>query len=220
MKSSEFDPLKSCKEDVGQFEVPADPAASNTGDFGKCDEPPSGGFKVSSEGHIVTQWRYGCSSNRMAEFTVGGRSAGMTMPDRTVYVGLSPDTGRPFYTKRLDASGAMNWRCAAEFAKACRANGHCDWRMPTIGELEVMFNNQSAIGGFGNDWYLSSSKTHIRRREKKGGLCILNDGVVVHAFEQFGPEKIIDAVRVQRFQDGIVSSSDDTGLYKLRCVRG
>lgn len=49
------------------------------------------------------------------------------------------------------------------YAKTLDAHGHLDWRVPTKGELNVLFQNRAAIGGFnetGSDpagWYWSSS---------------------------------------------------------------
>jgi len=42
----------------------------------------------------------------------------------------------------------MKWKDAIKYAKELGAHGHQDWRLPTLGELNVLFNNHAAIGGF------------------------------------------------------------------------
>src|SRR2546425_3898208 len=73
---------------------------------------------------------------------------GDRMPDGTVYAGISPETGKPMYTTPTDARLTMNWEQAMEYATKVDAHGHQDWRVPTKGELNVLFNNRAAIGGF------------------------------------------------------------------------
>jgi hypothetical protein len=101
---------------------------------------------------------------------------GTVMPDGTVYAGLSPDTGRAFYAAANDAPKLMTWNDATAYARASTAHGHSDWRVPTMNELDVIFNNSAAIGGFNasgslsGGMYWSSSKDgavilHIRARD-------------------------------------------------------
>src|SRR5579862_2002676 len=73
---------------------------------------------------------------------------GQKMPDGTVYAGISPDTGNPMYTTPEDPSLAMTFNEAADYAARLNAHGHRDWRLPTKAELNVLFNNRAAIGGF------------------------------------------------------------------------
>jgi hypothetical protein len=76
---------------------------------------------------------------------------GYKMPDGTIHAGVSPDTGKKIYAMPADAPLAMTFDAAAEYAKAAnsqKACGHDDWRVPTKSELNVLFNNRAAIGGF------------------------------------------------------------------------
>ncbi|GHV49986.1 hypothetical protein AGMMS49579_02850 [Spirochaetia bacterium] len=52
---------------------------------------------------------------------------------------------------------------AAPAALACKNatyGGKTDWFLPNHTELEEMYDNKAAIGGFANDWYWSSTQAH------------------------------------------------------------
>jgi hypothetical protein len=89
---------------------------------------------------------------------------GDKQPDGTVYAGLSPDTGKAMYATPADVPLTMKWKQAMEYAAKLDAHGHKDWRAPTKGELNVLYNNRAAIGGFDESgsypggWYWSSSQ--------------------------------------------------------------
>jgi Protein of unknown function (DUF1566) len=88
---------------------------------------------------------------------------GDTMPDRTIFAGISPDTDKPMYATPADAPLTMKFNEAKGYAAKLEAHGHKDWRVPTKAELNVLFNNRAAIGGFNVSgsypagWYWSSS---------------------------------------------------------------
>lgn len=86
---------------------------------------------------------------------------GTVMKDGTVYAGISPETAREMYTMPANVPKPMRFREAVAYAAAVEAHGHKDWRVPTKTELNVLFGNQEAIGGFNfpdlPTWYWSSS---------------------------------------------------------------
>jgi len=88
---------------------------------------------------------------------------GDTMPDGTVFAGISPDTNKPMYATPADATLTMTFRQAQEYAAKLDAHGHKDWHVPTKAELNVLFNNRAAIRAFDingsnpADWYWSAS---------------------------------------------------------------
>jgi hypothetical protein len=91
------------------------------------------------------------------------RKAGEVQPNRTIYAGISPDTHRPMYAQPRDMPVPMSWKQAMEGAQFFEAYGKKDWRVPSKGELKVMFENAAAIGldtpGFGpNAWHWSSEE--------------------------------------------------------------
>jgi hypothetical protein len=82
---------------------------------------------------------------------------GDTMPDGMKYAGISPDTGKPFYVDAADAPGTYMFNQAANYAAS---HGK---RVPSCTELDVLFNNRAAIGGFNQTgssvgWYWSSTE--------------------------------------------------------------
>jgi hypothetical protein len=123
---------------------------------------------------------------------------GDKMPDGTVYAGISPDTGKGMYATPTDAYLTMAFNEAKEYAQDLnrqKALGHDDWHVPTKNELNVLFNNRAAIGGFnvsGSDpagWYWSSSQNYIWNAWS------------------------------QRFSDGAQYNYNEDGHSAVRCVR-
>jgi hypothetical protein len=92
------------------------------------------------------------------------RKPGDRMPDGTVYAGLSPDTRKAMYATPKDAPLTYTFNRAKEYAANLNAHGYQDWRVPTKGELNVLYNNRAAIDGFDESgsnpagWYWSSSQ--------------------------------------------------------------
>jgi hypothetical protein len=88
-----------------------------------------------------------------------------------------------------------NFNQAADYAATLNAHGHKDWRVPTKAELNVLFGNRAAIGGFDTTgsnpagWYWSSSRGN-------------------------------DNAWAQRFSDGYQYTSFRYYASSLRCVRG
>jgi len=90
---------------------------------------------------------------------------GDKMLDGTVFAGISPDTNKPIYATPVDARLTMTFNEAKEYAAKLDVHGHKDWHVPTKAELNVLFNNRAAIGGFDvtgsypAGWYWSASPT-------------------------------------------------------------
>ena len=83
---------------------------------------------------------------------------GDTMPDGTKFAGVSPDTRKAMYTTPADAPKLMNLRDAERYAQTLDDHGHKDWRLPSQAELQVLYDNRAAIGGFeGKDYWSSGT---------------------------------------------------------------
>jgi len=94
---------------------------------------------------------------------------GDEMEDGTILTGYYG--GKPLYTTPADAPLTYTFNEAAKYAEQLNAQkylGHDDWRVPTKSELNVLFNNHAAIGGFNEagsnraGWYWSSSPDYFK----------------------------------------------------------
>ncbi len=91
---------------------------------------------------------------------------GDTMADGTKFAGISPDTGKPMYALPADTPLTVKWKQAMAYADTFRRHGHpkSTFRVPTTGELNVLFQNRAKIGGFNetgsypSGWYWSSTE--------------------------------------------------------------
>jgi hypothetical protein len=117
---------------------------------------------------------------------------GDKMADRTIFAGVSPDTGTAMYTTAADEPLSCTFKQAADQAAVLNVSdafGHHDWRVPSKAELNVLFNNRAAISNFTSGSYWSSSQDYGRNA--------------------WG----------QRFNDGIQTSNNKDYLSSVRCVR-
>jgi hypothetical protein len=88
---------------------------------------------------------------------------GDKLPDGTIYAGLSPDTQRPMYAAAADASLAMDFNAAAEYASKSEAHDHKDWRVPTKEELNLLYQNKNKgflKGSFGAVYWSSTEVSY------------------------------------------------------------
>lgn len=107
---------------------------------------------------------------------------GDVMPDGTVFAGISPQSKKPLYVTPQDAPHTMDWHAAMSYAKALTAHGHKDWRLPDSEELNQIFENSTAIGGFVTwgwspaGWYWSSSEKENKKSTNNARLQSFSDG--------------------------------------------
>jgi Protein of unknown function (DUF1566) len=107
---------------------------------------------------------------RKFEEALRRKTAALLEPqDGTIYAGFSPDNRKQMYAMPADAPLSMTFNEAVEYAKTAnsqKARGHNDWRVPTKNELNVLFDNRAAIGGFDESgfdpagWYWSATSNH------------------------------------------------------------
>jgi Protein of unknown function (DUF1566)/Sulfatase-modifying factor enzyme 1 len=124
-----------------------------------------------------------------------GPNIGDKMPDGTVYAGISPDTGKVMYATPADAPLTMTFNDAQKYAAKLDAHGHQDWRVPTKAELNVLFNNRAAVGGF-----------NVTGSNPAGWYWSASPNLKWIAWDQ-------------RFSDGYQNYDDEDGRAAVRCVR-
>jgi hypothetical protein len=120
-----------------------------------------GHLVISVPGGVVKQGAAPANDTAKAKIApeIGDR-----MSDGSVYAGISPNTNKPMYTTPADAPLTYTFNQAQKYAARFGAHGHADWRVPTKSELNVLFQNRAAIGGFDISgpspaaWYWSSSQ--------------------------------------------------------------
>jgi hypothetical protein len=88
----------------------------------------------------------------------GAPQAGDEMEDGTRYVGISPDTGAPFFAAAEDVPVPLTWRDAIACAVNCQGHGHPKgtFRVPSRNELRMLFNKRAVIGGLTGGVYWSA----------------------------------------------------------------
>jgi len=94
---------------------------------------------------------------------------GSTMPDGTIYIGVSPSTHRPFYAAPKDAPHGMGFSKAEKYAKDLHVGDKKDFRLPDKEALELLFKNKdigalkgtlNVTGSDTTGWYLSCTPGH------------------------------------------------------------
>jgi hypothetical protein len=131
---------------------------------------------------------------------------GDRMPDGSVYAGVSPETGKAMYTTPKDAAGAYDWSSAGGYCADLQADGRHDWRVPSKGELNVLFQNRTAIGGF--------DESHLNGFASPSGRYWSSP-------QKYGKswERRNDFAWTQRFSNGDQAYYDKRLGASVRCVR-
>ena len=70
---------------------------------------------------------------------------GDVMADGTVYAGISPDTNKAIFAAPANAPGNVQSFQKRKSTRSARRPRHKDFRLPTKGELNRLFNDRAAI---------------------------------------------------------------------------
>lgn len=133
---------------------------------------------------------------------------GEKMPDGTVFAVISPNTGKAMYTTQADAPLTYTFREAQRYGgrlNADRHHGHTDWKAPDKDELNVLFHNRAAIGGF-NDTGSDPASSYWSRSEE----CYFGEDD--HYYDS--------NAWAQRFSDGSQNLYNKITTASVRFVRG
>ncbi len=85
---------------------------------------------------------------------------------------------------------------AAQYCAELTAHGYNDWYLPAIDELQLLYNNRNAIGGF------TTSGTEFETKYRSS------------------TEHAVNAAESLNFADGVVDDTNGKGVsFQLRCVR-
>jgi hypothetical protein len=94
--------------------------------------------------------------------------------------------------QKNDISSGTDWTSAKSLCANSTIGGKTDWRLPTRGELQTLYNNRTTIGGFSSSRYWSSDYS--------------TGYYSYYYYLDFG-------------SGSINYSSDGSGSYRVRCVR-
>ncbi len=139
-------------------------------------------MESNSKAHEDSSWTVSAmtpEASDSAEVKIGELRA-----DGTIYAGISPDTRKPMYATPRDAPLTYTFDQANLYAARLDVHGHQDWRVPTKNELNVLFENRAAVGGFntsGSDpggWYASSSS-----EDRTGWIQRFSDGFRLNSYK-------------------------------------
>jgi TolB-like protein len=128
------------------------PATYKIGDTG-----PAGGIVFFDRGFTGDGWRYLEAAPAGSEFTAQWGANNQNVSNTMTAVGFGKQNTK-LIVDRLRGLGETNK--AAQICAGLDINGYKDWFMPSKDELNLMYTNlkQKGLGGFGNNFYLSSSQ--------------------------------------------------------------
>jgi hypothetical protein len=140
--------------------VPGQATAAPAKTYKIGDTGPAGGLIFYDKGNNSGGWRYleaapASTEGKNLQWSVSAFDTGAK--------GVDAGTGKQNTRNIMDASvqAAVN-APAARLCDRLEYGGYDDWYLPSKNELGLMYMNLKVdgIGGFGNEWYWSSSQGH------------------------------------------------------------
>ena len=116
------------------------------------DPGPADGIVFYDKKEYTNGWRYLEAAPAGAEFTAEWGSY-------TYVAGTEITVGSGKRNTELIVAALKENGNAAQLCASLDVNGHKDWFLPSMGELDLIYKNlkQEGLGGFKDDWYWSSS---------------------------------------------------------------
>jgi len=120
------------------------------------DTGPAGGIIFYDRGFTGDGWRYLEAAPAGSEFTAQWGAYDTNIANTMTAVGFGKQNTK-IIIDRLQQLGEIN--TAAQLCAVLDVNGYKDWFLPSLDELDLMFNNlkKKGLGGFGDKYYWSSS---------------------------------------------------------------
>ena len=118
------------------------------------DTGPAGGIVFFDKGSVSDGWRYLEAAPAGTEFTAEWGEGGMNV------AGTGTGIGSGSRNTRLIVAAFKTSESAGRLCANLNVNGHKDWFLPSIDELDLMYKNlkQKGLGGFKDGFYWSSSQ--------------------------------------------------------------
>ena len=154
----------------GKIEYPGDPVYSEKGfvysssySSPTLDDPESATKKVSVSGNSDDFSKNIDGLNKNTKYYV---RAYVINSNSTIYgetVSFTATSDRPYVivdaiaVQKSDITSGTTLTEASSLCKNSRVAGYSDWRLPSLGELSLLYTNRNTIGGFYSAFYWSSS---------------------------------------------------------------
>jgi len=143
------------------FAAAAGVSGAQSGTYEIGDTGPAGGIVFYDKGYVSDGWRYLEAAPASTEFMAEWGAFEEYLPAGTEESVGSGRRNTRLVVDWLNRTGEIG-RAAQECA-AMSVNGFSDWFLPSIGELDLMYENlkRKSLGSFGGNWYWSSSQNSM-----------------------------------------------------------
>jgi hypothetical protein len=139
--------------------------------------------------------------------TMPSRWSRTLMPDGTIFAGRLPYTDKYIFVTRKDAPMTLGAEAAMEYAAALDSNGHRDWRLPNIVELNMLYQNRQtgALRGTfnetasspGSQYWSSSPGPLLRRSTESVWVQLFENGALYPSPKDDNEEGAVRPIRVE-----------------------
>ncbi|MBI3441707.1 MAG: DUF1566 domain-containing protein [Proteobacteria bacterium] len=100
---------------------------------------------------------------------------GTKRSDGAIFAGISPDTHKPMYAAPADAPLSLSFNDAAKYAENLEVGGKKGFRVPSMNELKLLFQNRKCGAlkdtfnqeNSGSSWYWSSETSQYSSDQKR-----------------------------------------------------
>jgi hypothetical protein len=139
--------------------------------------------------------------------------AGDTLADGTIYAGNN------FAATPADAPGLYTWVAGKRYCEDLNANGHDDWTLPALPQLDQLYRNKNT-GSFAGTFNESTSLAGVYWSSEELDIFFSPSNKVWDIQRDKPPVSDSPLAWIQRFTDGyVVWIVKDNVELSVRCVR-